>query len=229
MKILVLAAMNKEIELLLSNLSTYELIEDCNSRVYKSNFDSHEILIGQSGIGKVNAAFTSTYLIGKYSPDYVINSGVAGGISGNVHPGSVLLADKVVYHDVWCGPGTIFGQADGCPLFFEADGRMLKLVEEIAREMKFDIFKGLLCSGDQFISDIEEVRQIKEKFPEGIGCDMESAAIAQVAFKQQVPFIAIRVISDNPSNGENIQEYKDFWNDAPSRTFNVVFKLIQKL
>ena len=221
MKILILAAMDKEINLLLNLLEDSKNIEVEGIEVWEGNIHPHRVLLSKCGIGKVNAALNSHKIIEYSKPDLVINSGVAGG--AGIPIGTVLVADKVAYHDVWCGPGTIYGQADGFPLFMMPSSRIL----EISRNM--DCSRGLICSGDKFISTPEQIAFIRSKFPEVKAVDMESAAIAQTCIFNQVEFAIIRVVSDTPGEGENISQYQDFWISAPQKTFSILNKLLQSL
>lgn len=206
--------MDKEVSLLLNILDHTEEKQIRNVTVWEGKSLSHSIYIAKCGIGKVNAAINTMKLIEAINPQFVINSGVAGGAGLKI--GSVLLADKVAYHDVWCGPGTLYGQADGCPRFFKPDDLTLK-IKDIP-----NIHTGLICSGDKFISSAEEIAFIRAKFPEVKAVDMESAAIAQTCFLYGTPFAIIRVVSDTPGEGENISQYKDFWSNAPLKTFEII-------
>lgn len=214
---------------MLSLLPTYQETKIGDQTVYEGRIGDHSIILAQCGIGKVNAALRTSALISNFRPDLVINSGVAGGVSEKMHIGDVLVADKVAYHDVWCGPGTEYGQADGCPLFFAPYKEGLDILQDMSDSSDTVIKFGLLCSGDKFIHTPEEVAEIRAAFSEALGCDMESAAIAQTCDKAGVPFLIIRVMSDMPGGGENISQYKNFWNEAPERTFATVSDLINRL
>lgn len=229
MKIAIIVAMQKEMKLLLSQIGEYrETLED-GFTVYEGTLGGHSIVLSQCGIGKVNSALRTSKILSDHKPDLVINSGVAGGVDESMNIGSVLVADKVAYHDVWCGPGTEYGAADGCPLFFTPMQRGLEVMKEISSEVDEDIRFGLLCSGDKFISRVDEVREIKSNFPEALGCDMESASIAQTCMKADVPFMVVRVMSDMPGGGENVSEYENFWSEAPAHTFEVVNRFINRI
>lgn len=225
MKILILAAMDKEINLLLNILDNYKEINKSGINVYCGEAGNKEIYIAKCGIGKVNSAINTYRLIDTLHPDFLLNSGVAGGAGLPI--GTVLVADKVAYHDVWCGPGTEYGQADGLPLFMQPSDHIMNLTSELGKENK--IAKGLICSGDKFISKAEEIKEIRSNFPEVKAVDMESAAIAQVCCMNNIPFGIIRVVSDTPGEGENISQYKNFWNEAPEKTFEVVKFVITHL
>lgn len=225
MKILILTAMDKELELI------KRLVENAMDETHQGvsilhgKINSNEIFLGKCGIGKVNAAVNTFRLIQSLSPDLVINSGVAGGAGISI--GTVLVADRVAYDDVWCGPGTEYGEADGCPLFFTPDANVVSLAKESINDSGISF--GLICSGDKFISTPEEIMFIRSHFPDVQAVDMESAAIAQVCHMTSTPFNIVRVVSDTPGEGENISQYQNFWTEAPLKTFNVVRKLIENL
>lgn len=229
MTIAVIAAMNKEVKLLLQQIENYRENKFEDFSVYEGQLNNHRIFIAQCGIGKVNSALRTLKLIEIYKPDLIINSGVAGGLDAHMHIGDVLAADNVAYHDVWCGPGTQYGRADGCPLFFKPDNKVLDILRHANDEVTIPLKFGLLCSGDQFISSATEVKQIKSHFPDALGCDMESASIAQTCFLNDVPFAIIRVMSDNPGQGENISQYQNFWSEAPEKNFNILKLLIERI
>ena len=137
----------------------------------------------------------------------------------------VIVGSSIAYHDVWCGPGTIYGEASGYPLYFESDKRFSSLIPERA-----DIKRGLICSGDKFIASLEEVQTIQKAFPQVLAVDMESATIAQVCYLRKIPVLVMRVISDSPgASKDNTAQYNDFWQDAPAHTFNLVQELLKQI
>lgn len=221
MKILILAAMDKETDLLIDLLENPEMRIIAGCKTWRGNIGPHSVDISKCGIGKVNSAINSLRFIQLIQPDLVLNSGVAGGAGLPI--GSVLVADRVAYYDVWCGPGTEYGQADGIPLFMLPYAKVLELTSRL------NIQQGLICSGDKFISTSQEINFIRTKFPDVKGVDMESAAIAQTCIICGIPFAIVRVISDTPGEGENIAQYKDFWDTAPQKTFSVLSKILKDL
>ena len=225
MKIGIIVAMRKELELLLPLLQNSEESRMSGFEFHRGKVGRHDVMVMQCGIGKVNAAMGTLMLVNHFSPNYVINSGVAGGTDQSVSVMDVVAGARVAYHDVWCGPESELGQVQGLPLYFEGSKRLLDLVPE-----QDGIHKGLICSGDQFIDKMEDVKRIKGIFPEALAVDMESGAIAQVCHLCQVPFLALRVISDSPgASHDNTRQYLDFWTDAPQESFSLVKELINSL
>lgn len=225
MKIGIIVAMRKELDLLLPLLHNSEESRMSGFEFHRGKVGKHDVMVMQCGIGKVNAAMGTLTLVNSFLPDYVINSGVAGGADQSVAVMDVVAGARVAYHDVWCGPESEIGRVQGLPLYFEGSNRLLDLVPT-----RDGIHKGLICSGDQFIDTMEQVDRIKGNFPDALAVDMESGAIAQVCHQTKVPFLALRVISDSPgASHDNTRQYLDFWNDAPRETFMLLKELINNL
>lgn len=226
MKIGILAAMDKEVALILPLLKDKEEVEVASRKAYIGKIGDNDVCVMKCGIGKVSSALNTFRMIDFFHPDLVINSGVAGGADASMKVGSVLVASEAAYHDVWCGPGTKWGHMDGQPERFAMDADVLEMCRKTASpEVRF----GLICSGDRFISKVEEVDFIKEIYPDALACDMESASIAHICHDCNVPFAVIRVVSDTPGQADNISQYQNFWNEAPEKTFKSIKSIIENL
>lgn len=225
MKIGIIVAMSKELALLTPLLENESATTIDDYEFITGQIGQHEIIAMECGIGKVNAAMGTYALLSHFSLNLVLSTGVAGGADPSANVMDVVIADRIAYHDVWCGPETIPGQAAGMPVFFTSCPDVTALLPE-----SDSVKHGLLCSGDIFIDSIEQVREIKRKFSDALAVDMESAAIAHVCFKKGVPFFCMRVISDSPGAGHNnAVQYDNFWTAAPEHTFALVKKLLLAL
>ena len=196
-----------------------------------------DVVLWQCGIGKVNAAVGTMRLIAEHHPDAIVSTGLAGGIDPQMRVMDVLAATQCVYHDVDCGTGLgcVFGQVQGLPPRFDADAALLDHAVDVAhrytdsrddgRQAAFRT--GLICTGDQFITDRDRQNIIKRHFPEGLACDMESAAIAQTCYLLGVPFLSLRVISDTPGRTDNHQQqWEDFLASMCDRSFRFVKRFL---
>lgn len=228
MKIAIITAMQKELSLLLPLLEDRKNIEIEGRSYYRGRMSGHEIIAGQCGIGKVNSALNTLRLIRAEKPDMVINSGVAGGGAPAVFPLDVIIASDVAYHDVWCGPGTVYGEADGFPLKMKPDEVFINACKGLMKD-KHTVKTGLICSGDKFIDSVEQINEIRGRFPDVLAVDMESASIAQTCISENTPFGIIRVISDSPLSGNNFEEYQNFWDKAPEATFHALLSILASL
>ncbi|MBO4943538.1 MAG: 5'-methylthioadenosine/S-adenosylhomocysteine nucleosidase [Muribaculaceae bacterium] len=223
MKIAIIVAMDKELQLLLPMLEN--LAEADGGKYHTGRLGGHDIVVAKCGIGKVNAALGVSALLDAYAPDMVLNTGVAGGTGATANPAKVLdvvLATDIAYHDVWCGPGTVPGQAAGCPARFGCPLGAEVRAALGARE-------GLLASGDIFVDRREDLDRILALYPDALAVDMESAAMAQTCSMRSVPFVCLRVVSDTPGEGGNAAAYEDFWTAAPTATFHAVERLLKLL
>lgn len=218
----VIVAMGKELALLLDILEAPAKTEAKGYEFYVGELGGCRVVAMQCGIGKVNAAIGATAMIEAFAPDCVINSGVAGG-TGAAGILDLVLASQIAYHDVWCGPGTEWGEAAGCPRFFPGPEGCEELAASLGAKA------GLIASGDIFVSREQDVKRILELYPEAIAVDMESAAIAQACWLKSVPMMCLRVVSDTPGQADNISQYANFWDDAPRHTFSAVKRLIMHL
>lgn len=219
--------MGKELNLLLPLLTDRVEVETPLSRktVYTGRIGAADVAAMQCGIGKVNSALVTSELIDMFHPDLVINTGVAGG-TGETRVLDLVVGDKVAYHDVWCGPGTEWGEAAGCPRFFESAPQVCAL--ESLSESR-GVKHGLIASGDIFVSTPEEVARIRALYPQVMAVDMESASIAQTCYLRGVPFFVMRVVSDTPGGEDNIAQYNNFWDDAPRQTFDRLKSVLTEL
>ncbi|MDE6536337.1 MAG: 5'-methylthioadenosine/S-adenosylhomocysteine nucleosidase [Muribaculaceae bacterium] len=224
MKIGIIVAMEKELRLLLPLLDNGHSITNEGFTFYNGTIAHHQVCIMKCGIGKVNAALGCSSMIRSFEPQLVINTGVAGG-TGAAEVLDVVAATAVGYHDVWCGPGTIPGEAAGCPRLFPAAPDALEALNDID-----GIKYGVMASGDIFVDRPETVKKILEIYPDALGCDMESGALAQTCHHFGVPFFCLRVISDTPGRvSDNGAQYESFWEAAPQETFETLTALLRKL
>ena len=182
----------------------------------------------KSGIGKADAARAATEFILTEHPDCIINSGCAGGVGAGLHVCDIVVGSQNAYHDVWCGEGNLPGQVQGLPQRFDADPALLRAA--LSLQTAQPVRSGLICTGDQFLTDPEDDARVLEIYPDALACDMESAAIAQVCHHYGVPFLSFRMISDVHGSGQDATAlYKDFWAKVADDSFSFLKLLIDKL
>lgn len=228
MKIGIIVAMQAELACVEGILTDRHETEGTGgARFITGKAGNHEIILVQSGIGKVCAAVRTYELITRFAPDCVINTGVAGGIDPSTRVMDMVVATEVVYHDVWCGDGNEYGQVQGLPPRFATDrGLVEKILTANANER---VYGGLICSGDQFITARTELDAIKGRFPEGLAVDMESGAIAQTCYMCGTAFVSMRIISDTPGIEGHWKQYTNFWEAAPEQSFTILRRTIENL
>ena len=129
-RIAIIVAMQSEFNLVSNILEHAEPREIEGAKALVGELSGKQIILLKSGIGKVNAAMQVTSLIAEMHPDYIINSGVAGGIGEGMHQGDIVVGTEACYHDVWCGEGE-WGQVQGYPLKFSANEHLLEAAKNV--------------------------------------------------------------------------------------------------
>ena len=199
----VIGAMESEITKLRSLLTAPERADIAGLTFYSGTLGAHRVILVQSGIGKVNAARCTQILIDRFSPDYIVNTGIAGGVGTGLCVADVVIGTELVQHDFDI---SVFGHARGYlatgvdhdkPTVFHSDAALV----EAARAAACSVIEpgrvktGRIASGDQFISELSVKHDIAAYFG-AAAAEMEGCAIAQTAAYSGVPFVVIRAISD---------------------------------
>ncbi len=230
MKIAVIGAMEQEVEQLRATLENPKTEMIANSEYTTGTYKGKEVILLKSGIGKVNAAMTTTVLLHTFKPDVVINTGSAGGYDPSLEVGAVVISDEVRHHDV---DVTIFGyeigQVPQMPAAFKSDMKLMEVAREAVTEVgEHQYGIGLICSGDAFMNDPERVEKVRAYFPQMKAVEMEAAAVAQVCHQFDTPFVVIRALSDIAGKESNVS-FDEFLPVAAKHSTAIVLKAIEKL
>ena len=199
MKVGIICAGNTELAPFLSIIKDCKTSEKAMLKIYEGKIEDIDIVTLFSGVCKVNAAIATQILIDTYHVDMVINAGTAGGMDPKLDIFDTVIATEVTYHDVHEEILTEFHPWMDT-VFFKADEDLLKLSEKAVSKMNTDyrIVWGRMVTGEAFITD-EGRDEINGQFAP-LTVDMETGSIAHVCYVNQIPFIAIRSITDTPSH-----------------------------
>lgn len=226
----IISAMDSEHRQLAERLQEKKVVTDGRFHYVEGMLGGNRLVLTQCGIGKANAAVGAAELIRRYSPDCVVSTGVAGGIDPCLKVTDVVVSRQIVYHDVWCGDGNEYGQVQGFPAVFQGYAPLLEHALSLnGAGLESRIHGGLICTGDQFITNRSELDAIKRRFPEGLAVDMESAAIAQTCYLYAIPFLSFRIISDTPGVDGHASQYADFWGTMAERSFLTTWKFLSTI
>lgn len=227
MKIGVIGAMSQEVETLKNHLINQTSWEKAGARFYQGTIGAHEVIVVQSGIGKVLASITTSLLIQQYEVALVINTGSAGGIGQGLSVGDVVIANQLAYHDVDATVfGYLYGQVPGgMPLYYEAEPKFAALMKQAAHETAHQVKEGLIVTGDSFIADQKKIVEILTHFPTALACEMEGAAIAQTAHQFDVPCLVVRAMSDTADHQANVS-FDEFIELAGKRSAEMVLHFL---
>ena len=224
----IIGAMQIEIDNLLKILKNEEVVIISGIKYIKGTIHDKKIVIAKCGIGKVFATMCTQTMILKFSPEIIINTGISGGIK-DLDIGDVVIADKVVQHDMDTSPlGEAVGMISGINLTHIPCSKDIveKLDEVLCKEnIKHKI--GTIATGDQFIADTKKIIKINQKFG-AIAFDMESGAIGQVCHINKVKYGIVRSISDN-GNYNAGQDFGKFSKKAAKVSSLVVEKFLDSM
>lgn len=206
----IICAMEIELEKILLVTENKEETVISGKKYIKGTICGKNIVASVSGVGKVNAAICAQTMILRFSPNIIINSGVAGGLSDTIATTDIVIADKVVQHDmdmtpVGKNPGYIIGLDT---VEIKCDKKITDALCRSVEKLGIHYETGTIASGDQFINGGEKVKYIKTVF-NASATEMEGAAIGQVCALNKVPFCVLRSISDKADSVSHI-DYQTF-------------------
>lgn len=215
MKIAIIGAMDKEIEEYLK-LYNPKLV-DAKRKIYVKN----NVVIAGSGIGKVNSAMITQHLIDVYDADVIISSGCAGSLTDKLNVMDVVIPKYVTYHDFV--PERVMKYSVPDEGNIKVDENLINLFKETIKDIgNINYVDTPICSGDCYVTDNKTAKDIIERTGATV-VDMESASIAHVSSKNNIPFITIRTISDFANGNDDLEK------QAADISCKIIYKSIQKM
>ncbi len=205
----IIGAMDVEVESIANNMQDVEHKVVSGIPFSKGTLSGKPVVLARCGIGKVNAAICAQIMISVFGVNEIINTGVAGGVAKGIKRNDVVIAERFVQHDV---DTSAIGDQVGFvstinKVYFDTDkGITASLKAAIGN--KACTVMGTVATGDQFIADKKNGKKIHERF-NASACDMEGGAIAQVCLMANVPFGAVRCISDSADEKAHM-DYSEF-------------------
>ena len=231
----IIGAMDDEVGLLRGSMEAVEMSTAGAFTFYAGKLEGKPCVLLRCGVGKVNAAVGCALLISAFKPDFVINTGSAGGIDASLRFGDAVISTGLVYHDV---DVTAFnyapGQLPGQPQIFPVDESLIiraeQAVDELKREQKlpedFNYRRGLIGSSDTFMHKSEHIAQARRLFPHLAAVEMEGAAIAHCCHLFSVPVLVIRALSDI-AGAESPVKFDEFLPVASRHSAEIVLRIIR--
>ncbi len=196
------------------------------------------VILALAGVGKVAAATTATMLIERHKVDRIIFTGVAGAVASQINVGDIVIGSQYLQHDV-----------DASPLFpryeipttgisrYAGDVKLIAMLLEALHaaytsekgQKALKIHQGLILSGDRFVNSSLEVQALRQALPDALCVEMEGAAVAQVCHDYQIPFAAVRSISDKADGNAHV-DFPQFMRDvAGPLAVRLVNALMQRI
>ena len=229
-KLGIIGAMLVEVEILLSAMNYKVEKTIAGSTFYEGTLENLEVVVVQCGVGKVNAAICAQILCSCFGITHLVNTGIAGSLCADLDIGDLVVSTDAMYHDFDCVHfGYPYGKVPGMDVTsFPADEAMIGYAFDAAEAVNpGHTKKGRVASGDQFVA----VKELKEKIianTQGLCTEMEGTSIAQTAYRNGLPFVILRAISDKADDSAEM-DYPTFERIAAHRGAEVTKNLAKQL
>ncbi|MDA0313734.1 MAG: 5'-methylthioadenosine/adenosylhomocysteine nucleosidase [Bacteroidetes bacterium] len=236
----ILGALDQEIAILLDSLKEKKEVQRGGLTFYTGKLNGQEVVIGKSGVGKVNAAYSTAILLDHFTPKQLIFTGVAGGLHPEALPGDVVIGTKLIQTD--------FGQIDSLgfqispfrklsggryeDLYIHSDPELVQQAEAAAKQVTFlsistrapRVFSGVIATADVFVSNQETAEKLFADY-QALATEMEGAAVAHLCRTLGVPFVVLRSCSDNANKTARVS-FNQFVRLAAINSAGIVLQLL---
>jgi len=206
--------------------------------------NGRKIILAQTGIGKVNAAITTTLLLEHFNPAEIIFTGIAGAVDPSLMPGDIVIGTSVAHHDYGTvTPDSMMRRAtrnpfsmQENPVYFPCDSLLINIAWMASKNLQLKqipgshspkIIKGNIVTGDVFVASSTATIDLYQKM-NASATEMEGASVGQVCWQQEVPFIVIRSMSDRAGNNASA-EVKNFYEIAAYNSAQLVMGIVKTL
>lgn len=244
-KIAILGAIPEEVQLLKNQLANPKIKKIMGFDFYVGKLNNKDVVLCETGVGKVNAAVVTTLIINSFKPKYIIFTGVAGGVDTTLNRGDILIGKELSYHDY--GRFTTEGfliqpsrnphTKNRNPQFFKSDSVLVAHAQEVGQTISLKkvaenspqpmVRSGIIVTGDSFVASSQYVAKLEKEY-NADATEMEGAAVAQICFQENIRFLVIRSISDK-ANEQAQNDFQAFKKVAADNSAMLVNGIVQKL
>ena len=203
--------MDIEVETLKESMENLTVSTRSGMAFYEGTLEGLDVVVVQCGVGKVNAAMCAQTLCACFGVTHLVNTGIAGSLCADLDIGDLVVSRDAMYHDFDCNAfGYPMGKIPGMDVIaFPADQAMMDYAFAAAEAVNPGHTKiGRVASGDQFVAEKALKNRIIQR-TQGLCTEMEGAAIAQTAYRNAVPFVILRAISDKADDSAEM-DYPTF-------------------
>lgn len=229
MRIGIIGAMSEEVQGIKKLMTDIEEEKIGTLTFYTGVMHDKDIVLLETGIGKVNATIGATLMIEAFDVEEIIFTGVAGGVNEELDLGDVVISRDLIQHDF---DTSAFGDKLGMiprmdNSIFKADDELIELAVNAGKKLKGKVIVGRVLSGDQFIASPEKIAFLKKEF-NGDCTEMEGAAVGHVCQVLDIPFVVIRTMSDK-ANSDAHTDYATFMRIAADNSVTLVNEMLSNI
>lgn len=228
----IIGAMDIEVNGLIGRMEDIKEEKISGTTYYSGKICGRECVVAKCGIGKVNAAIAAQTMILRYHPEMIINTGIAGSTGMNTHIGHVVIAEKVVQHDmdttiIGDKPGELFLPEGESIVYIPCSSELISALEAACERVgEKNYITGIVATGDQFIGGRERRLALNSAFG-SIACEMEGGSIGHVCYVNKVPFAILRSISDSFCDDAEA-EYSTFSKAAAEKSVSILLAFLSE-
>ena len=229
-KLGIIGAMAVEVELLKEKMENLTVTHHAGMEFYDGKLENLPAVVVQCGVGKVNAAMCAQILCSVFGVTHLVNTGIAGSLCAELDIGDLVVSKDAMYHDFDCVHfGYECGMVPGMDVVaFPADEALIGYAVAAAEEVNPGHCRiGRVASGDLFVAEKTAKERIIER-TNAICTEMEGAAIAQTAYRNKVPFVILRAISDKADDSAEM-DYPTFEALSARRCAEVTMNMAKQL
>jgi adenosylhomocysteine nucleosidase len=229
-KLGIIGAMAIEVETLVEKMENVRESTRAWSTYYEGTLEGQDVVVVQCGVGKVNAAMCAQILCDLYGVTHLVNTGIAGSLCAELDIGDLVVSKDAMYHDFDCvNFGYPMGKVPGMDVIaFPANETMIAYASAAAETVHpGHVRLGRVASGDVFVADKAVKNRIIEN-TQALCTEMEGASIAQTAYRNGIPFVILRAISDKADDSAEM-DYPTFERIAAHRCASVAMALAKQL
>ncbi|RKR83756.1 adenosylhomocysteine nucleosidase [Mucilaginibacter gracilis] len=241
----ILGAFGAEVSLIHSLIQDAKELTIQNIKFTEGTLNGHHVVLAQTGMGKVNAAITTTLMLDHFAPSQVLFTGIAGGVDPDLSPGDLVIGSKLAYHDYGSiTPDGMLRRATQSavtqmpnPEYFPCSANLITLAQQVSSNIQFQnvgragrspkVVTGVIVTGDVFVSSNTATQQLWANM-HAEATEMEGAAVAQACWQQKVPFLVIRSLSDSASNNAH-DDVAAFYQTAAHNSATLVMAIVGKI
>jgi len=240
----ILGAFPPELVLLRSKMENAKDTTIAHIRFTKGILNGRAVVLAQTGIGKVNAAITTTLMIEYFKPREIVFSGIAGGIDPALNPGDIVIGTEIKYHDYGImedigmryTPTKNPSDMTDNPITFNCDPALVQSALAASKDIGFEkvkrengsfppsVTKGVIVTGDVFVASEIATERLRKDL-NAAATEMEGAAVAQSCYQQKIPFLIIRSLSDN-ANKKAADDVRNFYKVAAENAAVLVIGIL---
>jgi len=192
---------------------------------WRGTLDGYPVIVSKTLKGMSSAAAATALAVERFSPAAIINQGTAGGHDPALHVYDIVIGREAVNVGAFKtgfrprGGGSNFAEWKPMDLLysegsagqdpnawtmhrFPADALLLRAANQASTTYaKGRVVEGVIASSDTWTSELDRIERLRDEFHTSVE-EMETASAAQVAGLSQIPFLGIRVVSNNITNSQ---------------------------